>query len=112
MEVEIPTQLSDGSSIDCFHASGTDQFTGVHFGSSVNNTLYQIFYYYDGKLFPTRLVSGPQYYAITYRSVCLNQGDLVYKPEYKEVWFPLASLAVFIFILMLVYKIIIKRLLP
>lgn len=51
-------------------------------------------------------------YGYTYTGDCLSTGDLVYKPEYKEVLFPLLSLLSFLFILGLVYKIIIKRLMP
>ena len=51
-------------------------------------------------------------YGYTYTGDCLSTGDLVYKPEYKEVLFPLLAFVSFLFILSLVYKIIIKRLLP
>lgn len=51
-------------------------------------------------------------YGYSYTGTCLVTGDLVYKPEYKEVLFPFIAIISFIFICSLVYKIIIQRLFP
>ena len=70
----------------------------------------QTYYIYDGQ---AKLESSVyNQYGYTYTGTCLETGDLVYKPEYKEVLFPLLGFVSFLFILGLVYKIIIKRLLP
>lgn len=64
---------------------------------------------YEGKAYLQN--STYNQYGYTYSGTCLHTGDLTYKPEYKEVLFPLMGLFCFIFILWLVYKIIIQRLL-
>ena len=65
---------------------------------------------YDGKIFLQS--STYNQYGYTYSGTCLHTGDLVYKPEYKDFIMPFVAIVAFIFILSLVYKIIIKRLLP
>lgn len=50
-------------------------------------------------------------YGYTYTGDCLSTGDLVFKPE-LGVYFPVISFSVICFILILIYNIIIKRLLP
>lgn len=46
-----------------------------------------------------------------YSGTCLTTGDLVYKPE-VQVYYPLASFGVILTLLLLIYHIIIKRLMP
>ena len=47
-------------------------------------------------------------YGYTYTGTCLNTGDLVYKPELKEVFFPLTAVFVALFILVSAYKLILS----
>lgn len=65
---------------------------------------------YDGQALLQSSSYNDRGYA--YTGTCLTTGDLVYKPEYKDFIMPLTAFLVFCFILSLVYKIIIKRLLP
>lgn len=64
---------------------------------------------YDG----SALLQSSSYnqYGYTYTGTCLHTGDLVYKPELK-VYFPLASFCVVCFLLIMIYRIFLKRLLP
>lgn len=50
-------------------------------------------------------------YGYTYTGTCLVTGDLVYKPELR-VYFPVACFCLICFLLIMIYKIFIKRLLP
>lgn len=86
---------------------------------NTNNTFYnysqdrhtrQTWAIYDGKAFLSSVSTSS--YGYEYSGTCLSTGDLVYKPEYKEVLFPFLAFLSFLFILGLVYKIIIKRLMP
>lgn len=65
---------------------------------------------YDGKAFLQ--ASNYNQYGYSVSGQCLNTGDLVYKPEYKEFLLPLTSLFMFFLILWLVYRIIVRRLMP
>ena len=47
-------------------------------------------------------------YGYEYSGTCLQTGDLVYKPELKEVWFPLTAVFVSLLILVLAYKLILS----
>lgn len=50
-------------------------------------------------------------YGYSYSGDCLSTGDLVYKPE-LTIYYPLASFCLISFALILIYKLIIKRLMP
>lgn len=67
------------------------------------------YYIYDGiaHLENTTTTS----YTYDYSGSCLSDGDLVYKPELK-VYFPVISFCIICFILLLIYRIFLKRLLP
>lgn len=64
---------------------------------------------YEGKAFLQS--STYNQYGYSYSGDCLRTGDLVYKPE-LDVYFPLAAFCVISFILIIIYKLIIKRLMP
>lgn len=67
------------------------------------------YYIYDGV---ARLESSvTSSYRYDYTGTCLHTGDLVYKPELK-VYFPILSFICCCFILLLIYRIFIKRLMP
>lgn len=70
----------------------------------------QRYYIYDGVAHLQQ--EDYSQYGYTYTGTCLSTGDLVYKPEYKDVLFPAIAFIAFLFILWLVYRIVIKRLLP
>lgn len=50
-------------------------------------------------------------YGYSYTGTCLHTGDLVYKPELK-VYFPILSFMLVCSILLFIYHVFIKRLLP
>lgn len=64
---------------------------------------------YDGKA----LVQGTSYnqYGYTYSGDCLVTGDLKYHPEI-EVYFPIISFCIVCFLFCVIYKMMIKRLMP
>lgn len=64
---------------------------------------------YDGQ--PKKQSSQYSQIGYTYSGDCLVDGSLVYKPE-LQVYFPLLNFIIVCFVLLLVYRIIIKRLLP
>lgn len=64
---------------------------------------------YDGQA-TVQSVNTSQY-GYSYTGDCLKTGDLVYKPE-LQVWFPTACFCIICFILILIYRIFLKRLLP
>lgn len=69
----------------------------------------QRYYIYDGVAHLES--SSNSTYGYDYTGTCLSTGDLVYKPE-LQVYFPLASFCVICFLLIIIYRIIIKRLMP
>lgn len=77
---------------------------------SPDSRIRERYYIYEGKAH--KQSTDTSQYGFTYSGTCLSTGDLVYRPELKEVWFPLASIISFIFIIFMIYHIIIKRLLP
>lgn len=50
-------------------------------------------------------------YGYTYSGDCLSTGDLVYQPQ-VQVYFPFLAIFSIIFILVLIYRLIFKRLMP
>lgn len=69
----------------------------------------QRYYIYDGVAHLESSTTST--YGYDYTGTCLNDGDLVYKPEIR-VYYPLASFCVISFLLIMIYRIFIKRLLP
>lgn len=67
------------------------------------------YYIYEGVAH--KQSSSYNQYGYTYTGDCLTTGDLVYKPE-MEVFFPVLQFCLICFILILVYRIFLKRLLP
>lgn len=68
------------------------------------------YYIFDGQ---AKLESATyNQYGYTYTGDCLSTGDLIYRPEYKEVLLPFFSIVSFLFICAMIYHIIIKRLMP
>lgn len=69
----------------------------------------QRYYIYDGDAHMESSTTST--YGYDYTGTCLHDGDLVYKPE-LQVYFPLASFCVICFLVIMIYRIFIKRLLP
>lgn len=93
MEIEIPT---DGCSILSSYN------TVDHY---LNGTRVR-YYIYDGKLIRN---SNSSYTRLPDNSYCLQQGDLVYKPEIT-VYFPFMSLVIIAFSGVLLFNVFIKKL--
>lgn len=48
-------------------------------------------------------------YGYSYSGTCLTTGDLVYKPEYKEIIWPLISIVACLFLFFGAYKLILSH---
>lgn len=97
--------------------SNTDRLTWVN----SDRNRQEVYYIYDGQLIlnsvATRSNAVFDVCEAGVTSGCLVQNgtlkqQLTYKPEYKEVLFPLFSFCVVIFIFCFIYHLMIKRLLP
>lgn len=95
MEIELPT-------------TGCNVFNGTYIDNYYNNTRTR-YYFNDGQL----IESSRQNYNIIPNGVtCLNSTQhIFYKPE-LEIYFGVLSLAICLLAFSLIYKIMIKRLLP
>lgn len=76
---------------------------------SNNNRTRTTYVIYDGEAHVTSVSTSPTGY--NYTGDCLITGDLVYKPE-LQVYFPALAFCSICFILIMIYRIFIKRLLP
>ena len=98
MEIELPS-------------TGCNVFYGSYLDNYTNNGYTRTRYYFnEGKLVKSN-TSQSNYNSIPSGATCITTGDLVYKPE-LGVYVPFLAMTLFVFVLILVYKIIIKRLLP
>lgn len=75
---------------------------------SPDNKTREAYVIYDGKA----LLQSSSYnqYGYSYSGACLNTGDLVYRPELKGVWFPIAGLVAILFIYRFVFRLFRGRL--
>lgn len=83
----------------------------IYYGSYIDhyqNNTRRRYYINNEKLI---LNSSSTYTSMPSGYSCVSQGDLKYKPE-NQIWFSALSLALVLLAMSLVYKIIIKRLLP
>lgn len=69
-----------------------------------------LYYIYDGKAILSSSTTSTYPYSPT--GTCLVTGDLVYKPEFQDVFFPALAFMFVVFSFLLIYKIFIKRLMP
>lgn len=76
---------------------------------SADSKTREQYYIYDGSAH--KQSSSYNQYGYTYTGDCLSTGDLVYKPE-LQVYFPVINFCFFCFVLLVLYRVIIKRLLP
>lgn len=96
MDVELP-------STGCNVLISADSF----YNYSPDSRTRERYYIYEGVAH--RQSSDYSQYGYTYTGTCLNTGDLVYKPELKEVFFPLISIASFSVIVYLAYRLILHH---
>lgn len=73
-------------------------------------TRQDVYYYIDGKLVYNGYSTQASGYNLNTLN-CLHDGDLVYKPE-LQVYFPILSFMLVCCILLFIYHVFIKRLLP
>lgn len=99
MDVELP-------STGCNILRSDSSFYNYSADSRTRST----YYIYNGQAKLESVASSQ--YGYTYSGDCLVTGDLVYRPEYKEVFLPFISILSFLFICAMIYHIIIKRLMP
>ena len=76
---------------------------------STDGRTRQNYVIYDGKAFLQS--STTNQYGYSYTGDCLSTGDLVYQPELR-VYFPIISFCLCCAILLFIYNIFLKRLLP
>lgn len=69
----------------------------------------QQYYIYDGVAH--KQSESYSQYGYSYTGDCLSTGDLIYRPELK-VYFPVLSFCLVCFILLVIYRVFLKRLLP
>ena len=98
MNVELPTT-------GCNIINSSTSF--YNYSSDSRTRDYYVIY--DGKAFLQN--SSYSQYGYTYSGTCLETGDLVYKPE-VQVYFPILSFMLVCSILLFIYHVFIKRLLP
>ena len=85
-----------------------DTGCNVYYGTYLDNYYNSVrtrFYINDTKLIKS---STSSYTRLPDGVVCLNQGDLIYKPE-LEVYFQLASVVFFPLIIYLAYKLVLHK---
>lgn len=98
MNVELP-------STGCNIINSSTSF----YNYSDNNRQRDTYIIYDGVA--KKQSSSYSQYGYTVTGDCLSTGDLVYKPE-LQVYFPILSFCLFCFVVLLIYRIFLKRLLP
>lgn len=69
----------------------------------------ETYFIYEGKALLQSTTTNQ--YGYTYTGDCLNTGDLIYKPEIS-VYFPVIAFLICCSILLFIYNVFIKRLLP
>lgn len=124
MNVELPTKTIDNRDIVCVFANGNNQFIALTYNPSMTNAssyyLQYTYYLIDGKLIPQSVKStvvgnlnlvDPNTAQLASTRYCLQDGDLVYKPELK-INFQFYSMILLFILGIILYKMIIRRLLP
>lgn len=98
MDVELP-------STGCNIINSSTSF----YNYSPDSKTRETYVIYDGKAL--KQSSTYNQYGYTYSGDCLITGDIVYRPEIG-IYFPILSFFIICSILLFIYHIIIKRLLP
>lgn len=112
MDIDIPTEAPGWQHLqyDCFWLSNVNANV---FEAGVLNSegKYSHRYYY--KLIDGQMLLFQDYGTNNFTKPtgikCLQTGDLVYKPEYKEFFFPICSVFVCLFIFWLAYRLMLHK---
>lgn len=97
MEIELPS-------------SGCNIYYGTYLDNYLNNTRTR-YYINEGKLIKNNVTTS-SYNTTPSGAYCLTSADkLLYRPQ-DTIYFPIISLAICSFVFVILYKIIVKRLLP
>lgn len=105
MEVDFPVSVSGYPDLKCFIATGSDNFRGIYANSTSGSYYSATFQLVDGKFYRTSQMSyqsgtGIIPYCSTNYQQLYPDNPIIYKPE-LQVWFNLASIFLFIAILLL-----------
>lgn len=95
MNVELPTT-------GCNIINSSTSF----YNYTNNNRTRTLYYIYDGKAIKSSETTNTYGWDVT--GTCLNNGDIIYKPELK-IYFPLISFCVVCAAFLLAYKIVLWR---
>lgn len=95
MDVKLPTT-------GCNIINSSTSF----YNYSPDNKTRELYYIYDGKALLANSIYNQ--YGYSYSGDCLSTGDIVYKPEYKEVLFPFLAVFVSLFIFWSAYKLMLS----
>ena len=98
MDVELPTT-------GCNILIASDSF----YNYSADSRTRKRYYIYDGQAHLQ--ATDTSSYGYTYTGTCLSTGDLVYKPE-LTIYYQFISMVLCLTIGFLLYRVIIRRLLP
>lgn len=74
---------------------------------SDDRTVRDTYYIYEGKAVLES--TSINQYGYTYTGQCISTGDLVYKPELKEVFFPLVSIVLSLLLYYGAYKLMLSH---
>lgn len=98
MNVELPSS-------GCNIIRGDSSF----FNYSDDGHTRETYYIFGGEAFLES--STYSQYGFTHNGTCLETGDLVYRPE-LQIYFPLISFGFFSFVLIVIWRVILRNLLP
>lgn len=106
----IPTEL-DTIPVSCFVLTGEDTLRVYADGSTTGNRYtYQNFVIRNEKLYPSgALVRSNTNYLSSY--TCIDPATLTYKPE-TEIYFQFLSFVLVVFVFIILYRLVLRRLLP
>lgn len=92
MEIELPSGCNVINSATSFY-----NYTN-------NNRTRALYYIYEGQIIKSNEQTNVNPY--TYTGECLQTGDLIYKPEYKEFVFPNIAIIMFFVIVIIVFRLL------
>lgn len=74
---------------------------------SADGKTRDVYYIYEGVAHLQS--SSYNQYGYTYSGTCLQTGDLIFRPEYKEFIFPLASIIISLLLFYFAYKLMLSH---
>lgn len=113
MEIDVPDYLFDYPNVpvECVALSTNYSDGFVLFGrnpSQPEQWRYQQYKLFNGKLYAT---AKANYSSTVYVPECVDPDDLLYKPE-SQIYFSFISFVIVIFVFIVIYRLIIRRLFP